>query len=384
MFRLHRAGSARLTDPSLMLRWGMLHSGYREKKFWWETIVLLRKYAIILLVTFNNRGEFQLHTALGILILVLHFHDSQHPFGHRHTAASNATLHRYEMASLLILLFMLWCASFFSLGVCTHEAGWCTFMVVLVLGSNFGLIGGLVIMYGKAWCKRNHLHKKISKFVRKSFTSRKSRLSTVPSSIIGTGGGGSGNSNGEVKLPEKSQIPVDSSTQQKKRRLSSRELMLEMTNQKHRIAEHDEAAINVFITNPIRSNSKEGVAAHTPVGESRGGGSSSNTRENLDKLKPYSELNRTKSGGGRSKGKQQRAKRLSKVMKLMKGKDIEILTDEESGRKYSHNMLTNVTKWLDGDEVGEVAVDEIEVLLDENTAVEKVILTFQERVSQNG
>jgi hypothetical protein len=276
MFRLHRAGSARLTDPSLMLRWGMLHSGYREKKFWWETIVLLRKYTIILLVTFNNRGEFQLHIALGILFLALHFHDSQHPFGHRRTAASNATLHRYEMASLLILLFMLWCASFFSLGVCTHEAGWCTFMVVLVLGSNFGLIGGLVIMYGKAWCKRNHLHKKISKFVRKSF----SRKSTVGSTTgtgggtgvgtgVGTGGGDSGNSNGEVKLPEKSQVPVDTSTQ-KKRRLSSRELMLEMTNQKHRIAEHDEEAINVFITSPIRSHSKEGVAAHTPVGESGG------------------------------------------------------------------------------------------------------------------
>ena len=32
MLQLRRAGPARLTDPSLMLRWGMLHSGYREKK----------------------------------------------------------------------------------------------------------------------------------------------------------------------------------------------------------------------------------------------------------------------------------------------------------------------------------------------------------------
>jgi len=32
MLRLHRAGAKRMTDPHLMLRWGMLHSGYCEKK----------------------------------------------------------------------------------------------------------------------------------------------------------------------------------------------------------------------------------------------------------------------------------------------------------------------------------------------------------------
>ena len=84
MLRLRRAGSARLTDPSLMLRWGMLHSGYREEKYWWELMVLCRKYLVILLVTFNTRGEFQLHLALGVLIVALHMHDAQHPFGHRH------------------------------------------------------------------------------------------------------------------------------------------------------------------------------------------------------------------------------------------------------------------------------------------------------------
>ena len=85
MLRLRRAGPTRLTDPSLMLRWGMLHSGYREEKYWWEIIVLLRKYFVILLVTFDTRGEFQLHLALGVLIIALHVHDAQHPFGHRRT-----------------------------------------------------------------------------------------------------------------------------------------------------------------------------------------------------------------------------------------------------------------------------------------------------------
>ena len=72
MLRLRRAGSARLTDPNLMMRWGMLHSGYREETYWWELVVLIRKYFIILLVTFNNRGKFQLHISLAVLILALH------------------------------------------------------------------------------------------------------------------------------------------------------------------------------------------------------------------------------------------------------------------------------------------------------------------------
>jgi hypothetical protein len=133
----------------------MLHSGYRKKKYWWELVVLLRKYCIIGLVTFQNRGEFQLHVALGVIILALHFHDSQHPFGHRHVHSVNSILHRYEMASLLIVLFMLWCGNFFSLDVCSHAPLWCSAMVVVVLGSNFLFVGLLFFMYVTECVKRN-------------------------------------------------------------------------------------------------------------------------------------------------------------------------------------------------------------------------------------
>ena len=159
MLHLRQVGSARLTDPSLMLRWGMLHSGYRKKKYWWELVVLLRKYCIIGLVTFQNRGEFQLHVALGVIILALHFHDSQHPFGHRHVHSVNIILHRYEMASLLIILFMLWCGNFFSLDVCSHAPLWCGVMVVVVFGSNFFFVGLLFVIYVKYFVKRNNFQK---------------------------------------------------------------------------------------------------------------------------------------------------------------------------------------------------------------------------------
>ena len=89
--------------------------------------MLLRKYSIIMLVTFNSKGEYQLHMALGIVMVALHLHDSQRPFGHRHVNPTNAVLHRYEMGSLLTLLVMLWCGGFFYLNLCQSQNGWCEF-----------------------------------------------------------------------------------------------------------------------------------------------------------------------------------------------------------------------------------------------------------------
>ena len=334
MFRLHLVGPSRLTDPSLMLRWGMLHSGYREKKFWWEIIVLVRKYLIIVLATFNNRDEFQLHLVLGILILALHLHDSQHPYGYKHVDSSNAILHRYEMASLLILLFMIWCASYFSLGFCNRQEGWCSFMVILVLGGNFVLFGVLLVMYVKEFCKRNHLGAKISKIVRL-------RLSGSSMNMLTEG------STGEVKLSEKLSVKVDT---KKKRRLSSRELMLEMKYIEPNKSK-DETATNLSMLNPMRT-SNPSVTKRTSESNNN------NERKHWDTLKDsITSRNKVRTGGGSKR----RAKRLPTVMKAMKEKEIEVLQDEVSGRRYSHNMTTGETKWIDLDEEVKAAEINIEV-----------------------
>ena len=165
-------------------------------QFWWEMIVLVRKYAIILLVTFNNKGKFQLHMALGLIIVALHLHDSQHPFGHRHVDPTNAVLHRYEMGSLLILLFMLWCADFFALELCDTQNGWCEFMVVVVLGSNFGLVAVLIVLYVKEWLKRNHIDETISNFVHSKLGGRFSVRETADAS----GGEMKTETNGAIQL----------------------------------------------------------------------------------------------------------------------------------------------------------------------------------------
>jgi hypothetical protein len=180
MLLIRRAGPERLTNPNLMLRWGMLHSGYREKKYWWEVMVLLRKYTIIALVTFQSHGKFQLHVALGVLIISLHGHDSQRPFGHYRTGAVNSVLHRYEMASLLILLFMLWSGVFFQLDLCTHyHPFWCSFMIIVTLGSNSLLVLVLFFSFIKNLAERKKLVKRVKRYY--SRYSRKKLLSSSES-----------------------------------------------------------------------------------------------------------------------------------------------------------------------------------------------------------
>jgi hypothetical protein len=225
MLRLRRAGSARLTDPSLMLRWGMLHSGYREEAYWWELVVLVRKYSIILLVTFNNRGKFQLHISLAVLILALHLHDSQHPFGHRRDNPVSSILHRYEQSSLLILLFMLWCADFFSLELCKDDGVSCSMMVIVILASNFVLVCYLLAMFMRAFCVRNGLEQKLSFIIHRGSTifGRNSDADVV------LGGGGEEKVGTEKGMVEEKETEKGR-TGERGRRLSLREVaVLEMT-----------------------------------------------------------------------------------------------------------------------------------------------------------
>ena len=58
-----------------------LHRGYDTGWYWWELVVLARKYAIIAVATFVQSDIRQLHFVLAVLILSLHQHEAQKPFG---------------------------------------------------------------------------------------------------------------------------------------------------------------------------------------------------------------------------------------------------------------------------------------------------------------
>jgi hypothetical protein len=306
LLQLRHAGPARLTDPSLMLRWGILHSGYREEKYWWEMIVLLRKYLIIALVTFNNRGEFQLHIALGVLILALHVHDSQHPFGHRHIDPVNSILHRYEMASLLVLLFMLWCADFFSLDLCRHEPFSCTLLVLLILVSNFALVGLFMVKYCQEFCKRQGVRFSRICFMQSSHQSKQANTNSNSSNFVGIG--------------EATQM-----------------ILLNNTNTSENDDQQDEV-VDETVLNPMTSPKKNA--------------SSSNNNNNA--LVPQEELDTNSTASieilyddvsGR-KYSYNRATGERKWQSSPEDEEKIEIHEDEYGHKYSYNLITGETAWL--------------------------------------
>ena len=193
---LRRAGEKkRQQDPSVMFRWGLIHSGYRNDRYWWEFVVLFRKVLLIFISTFASTDQLQLHLSLAVLIISLHLHDTNRPFGggddhgddhgdehHEPPMATEGTpathqtdlaieekkskqeseraLHLYEMMSLLCSLFLIWSGVFFYFNICSNSVVLCTMLVFAVLGSNLTYLLVLAQRCVREWGKKNkkHLH----------------------------------------------------------------------------------------------------------------------------------------------------------------------------------------------------------------------------------
>ena len=163
-----------LDDRKLVFRFGLLFSGYSQARWYWEIFVILRKIFLILIVTFAGNSQLQLHFALGALVVMLYLQERGRPFEEIETedsragragssgsasqrrsnsislrpkkmlmtqtsfysasmtntdAAANALkekksnrlLHTVEVASLLVLLTMVWIAVLFNLTSCVFS-----------------------------------------------------------------------------------------------------------------------------------------------------------------------------------------------------------------------------------------------------------------------
>ena len=142
-----------------------------------------------------------------MFIVAVHAHDMNKPFGDDSTGAG--LLHRFEMMSLVVLIFCVWCGVYFTLDseACSTQAGWCTFLALLVVGSNVVLLAALTGRFCAAWCARNHVNKRLTGWGRKlgglfSSSSSSSRFSAGghQSAALGRGPGGHSNSTSTVDL----------------------------------------------------------------------------------------------------------------------------------------------------------------------------------------
>jgi hypothetical protein len=124
----------------IMFRYGLFFSGYAERRWFWEIVVVIRKIVLILIVTFVKNKEVELHYALGFVMVVLYIQERERPYQSNSDRTDKnqmrSWLHLTEMISLLGLWTMLWVAELFNLGQCKTLTLNCAVLSFMVLGSN--------------------------------------------------------------------------------------------------------------------------------------------------------------------------------------------------------------------------------------------------------
>jgi hypothetical protein len=154
----------RLDTNKYRFRLGLLYSGYRSDRWWWELVVSARKVMIISLASFGFNEDVQVHLVLGLMLMLLVCHYTFQPF--ELSNRQGELLHRVERNSLLALISMLWAGVVFIMAkdhkcvtdLCIHLHNMLIIIVILV---NVVLLvhGGWLFSY--FWLKSQHVFEKI-------------------------------------------------------------------------------------------------------------------------------------------------------------------------------------------------------------------------------
>ena len=157
----------RLHTDKFRFRLGLLYSGYRHDRWWWENVVAARKVIIICFSCIWFNETIQVHLVLGLMMLLLVAHYSFLPYDT--TTKEGRLLHKVERNSLVALLSMLWAGVVFlmdsdqkcnsTLCIYVHNA-----LVLLVILINVLLLSHGSYLFVYFFCKRNHLLEKIDTY----------------------------------------------------------------------------------------------------------------------------------------------------------------------------------------------------------------------------
>ena len=165
MLKHHRH---KLNTNKYRFRLGLLYSGFREERYWWEMIVSARKLLIISLASFGFNERLQVHIVLGLMLVLLLCHYTFLPFDVN--TPDGELLHRVERNSLVTLISMLWAGVVFNIDIgeeCISTL--CVVMhntlVVFVILVNVIMMCYGVCLFVYFWLKRNHLLEKIESMV---------------------------------------------------------------------------------------------------------------------------------------------------------------------------------------------------------------------------
>ena len=154
----------RLDTNKYRFRLGLLFSGYRSNRWWWELVVSTRKVMIISLASFGFNEDVQVHLVLGLMLILLICHYTFQPFDV--SSRQGELLHRVERNSLLALISMLWAGVVFIMAK-DHKCitnlciGVHNFLIVLIILVNIILLIHGGYLYSYFWLKSQHVFEKI-------------------------------------------------------------------------------------------------------------------------------------------------------------------------------------------------------------------------------
>ena len=162
---LFTLAKANRKDPTVVFNYGLVYSGYADNIWYWELVIFFRKVVMILIVTFVQEDAMQLQCTLLLLTVMLHAQHRYKPFHEKNadderdpsSAGEKNTLHQTELASLCILFFCVWSASFFK-GKTENafcDSAWCMLFAIIIIASNIILLLVICYLIAKFFARRN-------------------------------------------------------------------------------------------------------------------------------------------------------------------------------------------------------------------------------------
>jgi hypothetical protein len=181
-----------------LFTWGMVYSGFREDRWWWEITIVVRKLGLIAIATFIKKSETQIATALGLMILLVNIEHLFLPYN-KGSTLDGEFLHRLEIMSFGVLLLLLWQALFFTIVDCNapSQAGQCETLTAVAMLSELVFLGYSVYHFFQNWCMMSKSAKKFrqlgTRFHNSSSTHHlpEIEMSVVPPAAASDRGGGS-------------------------------------------------------------------------------------------------------------------------------------------------------------------------------------------------
>ncbi|KAG2438727.1 hypothetical protein HXX76_005272 [Chlamydomonas incerta] len=127
-------------SKNFAIAYSFMYEDYSERAYFWDSMIMLRKLAVIIVITFLEpiSPQLQILTALGVIIIALVAQMLVHPY-------KNARMNYMERLSLWATMAMLYCALYFSSGDVPQAAKTAIGSILLVF--NILVVAYFVLQY---------------------------------------------------------------------------------------------------------------------------------------------------------------------------------------------------------------------------------------------